>query len=203
MKTLILNYYKNQILAKSTQEAIDFINSLQGITANSYTISVLEDYFSSINGSKIQDIWNKKIPFEIATTGCGSSRVFCYKPLANTLEKHNEIIAASKAEQKAKDEIKQQQRMQEFLEYMHEPLKGWYIVTITGLAFKLRGNDGKVTKSVRVFAENRNEAYNKASEFLQENPPKNVMNFYSFESPQSTLFEYVGTWTDEAELEYQ
>jgi len=55
MKTLILNHYANTILAKNSEEAVNFINSLNGITANNYTISILEDYFT-LGGSKIQDI---------------------------------------------------------------------------------------------------------------------------------------------------
>jgi len=46
------------------------------------------------------------------------------------------------------------------------------------------------------------EAYEKAVKHLEENPPKNVMNFYSFESSKSALIEYVGVWTDEAEIEF-
>jgi uncharacterized FlaG/YvyC family protein len=201
MKTLILNHYANTILAKNSEEAVNFINSLNGITANNYTISILEDYFT-LGGSKIQDIWKRGMAFEIATTGCGSSRIMCYKPLASTLEKHNEIILQRKQEQEQEQAKKRAEREQEYLAEMYEDLKGWYIVTITGLAFKLRGNDGKVTKSVKVLANNKMQAYNLAVKYLEENPPKNVTHFYSFESSKSTLIEYVGIWTDEAQEIY-
>ena len=198
MKALILNYYKNTVLAKNSTEAIDFINSLNGISANQYTIDTLENYFS-VDKSHIKSIWKQGKAFEIATTGCGMSRIFAYKPLANTLEQHNEILLKQKKAKEAEEAEKRNQREQEHLSFMYEPQKGWYIVTITGLAFKIRGNDGKVTKSVKVLAENRMEAYNKAVKYLEENPPKNVMNFYSFESSKSALIEYVGIWTDELE----
>ncbi len=201
MKTLILNHYKNTILAKNSTEAINFINLLPGITANNYTVSVLEDYFS-LGGSLIQNIWKQGKAFEIATTGCGMSRIMCYKPLASTLEKHNEILALNK-ENKAQEEAeKRQEREQAHLSEMYEPLKGWYVVTVTGNAFKIRGNDGSVTKSVKVLAENKMDAYNKAVQHLEENPPKNVMNWLHFESSRSALIEFVGVWTDDAELEF-
>lgn len=201
MKALILNYYKNTVLAKNSTEAIDFINSLQGISANQFTIDTLENYFS-VDNSHIKSIWKTGRAFEIATTGCGMSRIFVYKPQASTLEKHNEILADQKKVKEAEEAEKRNQREQEHLSFMYEPQKGWYIVTVTGLAFKIRGNDGKVTKSIKVLAENRMEAYEKAVKHLEENPPKNVMNFYSFESSKSALIEYVGVWTDEAEIEF-
>jgi preprotein translocase subunit YajC len=201
MKALVLNYYKNTVLAKNSTEAIDFINSLQGITANKFTVDTLENYFS-VDNSHIKSIWKTGKAFEIATTGCGMSRIFAYKPQANTLEKHNEILAEQKKKKEAEEAEKRNQREQEHLEMMYELMKGWYIVTVTGLAFKLRGNDGKVTKSVKVLADNRMEAYEKAVKHLEENPPKNVMNFYSFESSKSALIEYIGIWTDKAEIEF-
>lgn len=201
MKALILNYYKNTVLAKNSTEAIDFINSLQGITANQFTIDTLENYFT-VEKSHIKAIWNTGRSFEIATTGCGNSRIFAYKPQASTLEAHNEIVAKNKAEQAKIQEQKREEREQEHLKEMYEPMQGWYIITVTGNAFKLRGNDGSVTKSVKVLADNKMQAYNKACEFLTENPPKNVMNFTHFESSRSALIEYVGVWTDEAEIEF-
>lgn len=199
MKALILNYYKNTVLSKNTTEAINFINSLPGISANNYTIEVLEDYFAN-EKSKIKSIWKTGRAFEIATTGCGMTRINAYKPQASTLEAHNEIVAKNKERQIRDEAQRREEREQVYLEMMHEPMKGWYIVTVTGSAFKLRGNDGNVTKSVKVLADNKMAAYNKACEFLIKNPPKNVMNFTHFESSRSALIEYVGVWNDELDL---
>ena len=202
MKNLILNHFSQTILAKNADEAIDFVNSLNGIIANKYTIEVLTEYFTSKNGSRIQNIWRQGMAFELATTGCGRTRIFCYKPQAETLKKHNEVIEKKKEIRDKEEAEKRQKREQEHLDFMYEPLKGWYVVTITGMAFKDRGNDGSVTKSVKVLADNRQHAYNKAVEFLQENPPKNVYLWLFFESAKNVLFEFVGVWTDEAEAEY-
>lgn len=201
MKTLVLNYYKNTVLVNNPKDAIDFINSLPNITANQYTITNLESYFLGQN-SYMNSTLKKGIPYEIATIGCGMSRIKCYRPLAETLEQHNEIVLERRKEKEAEEAEKRKKREQEHLEKMYEPLQGWHIVTLTGLASKERGNDGKVTKSVRVLAENRMSAFNKSIALLEENPPKNVNFWYSFEHPSSALFEFVGVWTDEDELEF-
>lgn len=201
MKALILNYYKETVLAKNAEEAISFINSLNAISANEYTIKKLTEFFE-IEKSHIKAIWKNGHAFEIATTGCGKTRIFAYKPLASTLEAHNEIVKENKEKQAKIEAQNRIEREQAHLEEMYEQNKGWYVVTITGNAFKLRGNDGSVTKSVKVMADNKMDAYNKACEFLFENPPKNVMNFTHFESSRTALIEYIGVWTDESELEY-
>ena len=113
------------------------------------------------------------------------------------------LLLAKKQEEEAKAEAQRREEINaEHLKEMHELNKGWYVVTITGNAFKIRGNDGSVTKSVKVLADSKMDAYNKSIRNLEENPPKNVMNFTHFESSRSALIEYVGVWTDEAEIEY-
>ena len=201
MKALILNYYKKNVLAKNSTEAIAFVNSLDGITANQFTIDTLENYFT-VENSHIKSIWKTGRAFELATTGCGMSRIMCYKPLANTLEAHNEIVSKNKEEQAKAEAQRREEINAEHFKEMHELNKGWYVVTITGNAFKIRGNDGSVTKSVKVLADSKMDAYNKSIRNLEENPPKNVMNFTHFESSRSALIEFVGVWTDEAEIEF-
>ena len=199
MKTLILNYYKKATLATTAEEAVNFINSLDGIQANQSTIKNLQDFFNGDNKWMMKTL-KSGYAYEIATTGCGMSRILCYRPLASTLEEHNILVAKNK-EKKAEEEAeKRHEREQAHLSDMYEQNKGWYIVTVTGNAFKFRGNDGKVTKSVKVLAENKMQAYNLAVQNLEENPPKNVMNWIGFESSRSALIEYVGVWTDESEL---
>lgn len=203
---VVINYFDKTALISTANEAINFINKLSyrgnshGITCNTHTENLLITLF---NGD-ILPAYGK--PFEnyysVSTTGCGNTNINLYLALADTLERHNEILADQKKAKEAEEAEKRNQREQEHLSFMYEAQKGWYIVTVTGLAFKIRGNDGKVTKSVKVLAENRMEAYNKAVKHLEENPPKNVMNFYSFESSKSALIEYVGIWTDEAETEF-
>lgn len=203
---LVINYFDKTAIISSAQEGVDFINSLKhrgnsiGLVCNSNTESLLIKIF---NG-EILPAYGKPFSgyYSLSTTGCGNTNINLYSCLADTLEAHNEIVAKKKAEQSKIEEQKRKEREQEHLEEMNDPMKGWYIVTVTGNAFKLRGNDGSVTKSVKVLAENKMDAYNKAVKNLDENPPKNVMNFTHFESSRSALIEYIGVWTDEAEMEY-
>ena len=202
MKTLIINFYANSVLAKNTEEAVNFINSLEGIQANESTIKNLKSYFDGENRYMMNRL-KSGLPYEIATTGCGKRRIHCYRPLAKTLEAHNEQVLKNKQAKAEEEKVKANERFQTYMNDMLEPCKGWYIVTITGSAFKERGNDGKVMKSLKILADNKMDAYNKAVEFLTENPPKNVSFWSYFEDPKYTLFEYVGVWTDEAELEFK
>lgn len=185
---------------------MEFINGLQylgnshGITCNQHTENLLNILFDGgvlpAYGRPFENF------YQVSTTGCGDTSIRLYKALADTVEQHNEIVKQNH-EAKAKEEKeKENKRYQEFMNELLEPLKGWYIVTITGSAFKERGNDGKVTKSVRVLAESKQDAYNKAVKNLEENPPKNVMFWSYFESPKNVLFEFIGVWTDEAEAEF-
>jgi len=203
---IVINYFDKTELISTTQEAINFINKLSyrgnshSITCNEHTENLLNDLF---NGNNLPQYGK---PFEkfysIATTGCGNTSINLYLALANTLEKHNEILADIKQQQIVEETEKRKQLDQQYLEMMYEDQKGWYIITVTGLASKDRGNDGKITKSVKVLGDNRMDAFNKAIAYLEENPPRNVMFWYSFESSKSALIEYIGVWTDEAEIEY-
>lgn len=203
---IVINYFDKTALISSAKEAVDFINTLSyrgnshGITCSTHTEKLLNDIF---NGEKMYETGKPFFnSYNVRTTGCGQTQINLYRALADTLEAHNEKVKQKKEIQEDQDKIKRNEREQAHLELMHEPLKGWYVVTITGNAFKLRGNDGAVTKSVKVLAENRMESYNKAVLNLEENPPKNVSMWYGFESSKSALIQYVGVWTDEAELEF-
>lgn len=203
---VVINYFDKTALITTAKEAIEFINSLQyrgnshAITCNQHTENLLQNLF---NGSVLPAYGKPFVNYySLATTGCGNTNINLYLALADTLEEHNKIVALNQ-EAKAEEEKKaREERAQAHFEEMNENLSGWFVVTVTGTAFKLRGSDGKVTKSVRVLADNKMEAYNKAIKNLEENPPKNVMMWSGFESSRSALIEYIGVWTDESELEY-
>jgi hypothetical protein len=202
---VVINYFDKTALIATEEEAVNFINSLSyrgnshGIKCNQQTEETIRKIF---NGDHL---YNGR-PFinevQLQTSGCGNTYIGIYRCKAETLEKHNEIVAEEQKCKSEKELIERKERDQAFLEEMLEPSKGWYIVTVTGTAFKIRGNDGKVTKSVKVSADNKMDAYNKAVKNLQDNPPKNVSFWSYFQSERSALIEYVGTWTDDAELEY-
>ena len=202
MKKAIVYFGKKEII-NTAKEAVEFINTLKfhgnsySLECNYHTESLLNDLFSNKNHP-----YHEYDRIEIATTGCSTTRIYMYRALASTLEDHDCIVADRK--QKAEKERIQEAEdaRQEWLSEMYKSAKGWYIVTITGLAMKSKGNDGSVTKSVRVLADNQMNAYDKSVEFLQNNPSGNIINWMTFEHPKNSLIEHIGVWTDEKELEY-
>jgi len=98
---------------------------------------------------------------------------------------------------------KEKARVEAQLAELKEPCKGWYVVTLTALVSVTRGNDGKRTYSYRVLAESQFDAFEKASAALYNKMPKGVDFIYHItDSVFSALIEFVGIWTDTAELEY-
>lgn len=71
-------------MCENTAQAVDFINSLPGITCNDHTVKLLDDLFEGRKDYHGCDIRS------LATTGCGKSRIRIYDALADTLEKHQE-----------------------------------------------------------------------------------------------------------------
>lgn len=203
---IVINYFDKTALISTAAEAEEFINGLQyhgnshSITCNQQTKETLKKIFNGENLYSGKPFQNQ---VQLQSSGCGSTYIGLYLALGETLEAHNEKVKEAKEEQAKQEKTKQLERDQAHLSEMYEASKGWYIVTVTGQAFKIRGNDGKVTKSVKVLAENKMDAYNKAVKNLEDNPPKNVSFWSYFESERSALIDYVGTWTDAAELEYR
>lgn len=162
---VVINYFDKTALISSTKEAVEFINSLSyrgnshSITCNEHTENLLNILFEG----GILPAYGKPFIdyYSLATTGCGNTNINIYRALADTLEVHNEIVLKNKQVKAEEEKLKSNERYQFYMSNMLEPCKGWYIVTITGEAFKIRGNDGKVTKSVRILADNKMDAYNK------------------------------------------
>jgi hypothetical protein len=89
------------------------------------------------------------------------------------------------------------------IERLTTPRKGWYVVTLEALVSRIKGNDGKQTYSYRILATSEQDAFDKACEMLRNNMPDNVTFIYEITDNASSAFiEYVGVWTDQAELEY-
>lgn len=94
-------------------------------------------------------------------------------------------------------------RKQAEIERLTTPQKGWYVVTLEALVSRIKGNDGKQTYSYRVLANSEQDAFDKACEMLRNKMPDNVTFIYEITDTASSAFiEYVGVWTDQAELEY-
>lgn len=127
-----------------------------------------------------------------------------YPVSVNTTDPVDKVIADFQANAMVEKQ-KKEAREQQWLKEMHQPAKGWYVVTVDVMVSKVRGNDGIKTYSFRVLADNKMDAYNKIVNRIQDEGVKdsNVALVYGIkDSPQSALIEYVGIWNDNAEIEY-
>lgn len=151
MKTTVLNYFNQTALVNNSKDAVEFINSLSGISANPSTIKNLEDFFAGTN----------KYPLnEIATTGCGPNRIMVYNALAVTLQAHNEIIAQRKEQAK----VDSKNKFNEFKE-------GTYEVTLE--VIRLEGRS--FYKTIKAAATSKNDAYSKVTSEFWENNTTNAV----------------------------
>jgi len=185
MKTLILNYYKKTILVNNANDAVEFINSLGGgITANPSTIKNLETFF---------DGTNKYFPSEIATTGCGASRIYGYIPLATTLEAHNQVLA----ERKIQAEKEKNEAFQAKTNELYKSKKGNYVVQLD--CFELNnvkgGHKARFT-NWKILADSPMDAYNKAVDCAEEK------GLFWMAAAEKCQIDFIGEWTDLAEEIY-
>ena len=75
-------YFGHMAMCENKEQAIEFINSLPGITCNDHTARLLDDLFlgkKDFHGAEIKSL---------ATTGCGNSRIKIFDALADTIEEH-------------------------------------------------------------------------------------------------------------------
>lgn len=193
MKTLIITHFKNQVLATNFNEAIEFINSLKGISANPSTIKNLQDYFELGKESYINVSFRNNRAFEIATTGCGTSRIICTKPLAKTLQEHNQILE----EKKKEVEKIQNEKFQAKIASMHENKKGQYLVQLDCFESDLKKGGHKIRyTNWIVLAESQADAYNKAYKLAEDK------GYFWMASMENCDIDFVGVWTDLTEEIY-
>ena len=155
----IFVYFDNIAMCENTQQAVEFINSLPGLTCNQHTVKLLDDLFE---GKK--DYYGEDIK-SLATTGCGKSRIRIYDALGETLEKHQEEYI--KREQEKHHTI-EKQRCKVMMEKKRHgkyeiSLKIWYYNRdkISGL-FPIAATED--TFILKTTAESGIDAYNKAIE---------------------------------------
>jgi hypothetical protein len=147
MTPIVLNYFGQTTLAKNSSEAIEFINTLPNITCNDATKKSLENYFLGKNLFPLN---------EIATTGCGKTRIFVYKALADTLGEHNAIVR----ELKENANLTTENALNEYCEGIYE------------VDFEIIKNEGRNRlKTEKIYATSKNDAWQKISAiFWNENP---------------------------------
>lgn len=188
---LVLNYYNNQGFATNAQEAIDFINSLKGITANPSVIRDLESLFNGTNSGWVNAL--KRGQTEMATTGCGNSRIYCLRSLGLTLEAHNAVVEQNKIDrQKAKEN-----RFQEKMNEMYEVKKGWYVVNLDCQEIDIKRGGSKFrSTNWRIMAHSEMNAYNQAVELASDK------GFFAFADAERSQIDYIGEWNDVIEEIY-
>ena len=167
----IISYFDRQDLVGSAQEAISFINSLtyrnagKGfIRANDLAVRKLNEIFSS-------DVWSGNA--EIATTGCGNTRIYLYPALADTLTEHLDAYRAKTQEERelriAEAKRRQAMRMNE----LNERREGWYYVEMNDIKIIGTfngGNDRPIYRdfSGKFIAESGADAYRQAVKHLDD-----------------------------------
>jgi len=116
----------------------------------------------------------------------------------DNVKKMTALFDAKKAIEKAALKAKKDTRYQQAMENAMATGKGWYSVDVSALVMKHKGNDGWVDQSVRVLANNGFDAYNKASDFIQnpKNFEKNVMLVQYVEEFEAAQIDYIGVLTD-------
>lgn len=188
---LVLNYYDNQGFATNAQEAISFINSLKGITANPSVIKDLESLFAGTNSGWLNAL--KRGQTQLATTGCGNSRIYCLRSLGLTLEAHNAICEQNRLDrEKVKDNY-----FQEKMNEMHTKQKGWYVVNLDCQEIDIKRGGSKVrSTNWRIMGDSEIDAYNQAVDLATEK------NFFEFASPENCQIDFIGEWSDVIEEIY-
>jgi len=192
MATLILNYFGESTLVTNAKDAVEFINSLNGISANNSAVKNLENYFSGEN-----PFMNKTLKagyaYEIATTGCGSTRIMCYRPLATTLEGHNQVLA----DRKAQAEKEKNDAFQAKMNRMYESKKGNYVVQLDCFELdNVKGGHKARFTNWKVLADSPMDAYNKAVCCAEEK------RFFWCATAEKCQIDFIGEWTDLTEEIY-
>lgn len=181
-------YFSNKAIISNTSEAIEFINSLPGITCNDHTKKLLDQLFDQDQNL----FWKNQTRIDVATTGIGPNRIYVYDALADTLQAHDLIIDQRKIQAEIIRDEKANERFQEFMDEAHMQLRGWYEVTIKYAKDDLKKGGHKWTYlNGRVIANSMADAYKKGCDEIEKKQG------YGEESMQSALINYVGILTDE------
>lgn len=207
MNNIIINYFEHTILTNSIDEAVAFINSLTCHHPHGEKLICQDKHREIINNiinGNEPYIYKTEGYYDVGVTNSKNTWLKIYKPKADTLEEHNAILQAEKAEKERIEAEKKHKREQQRLAEMYRQAEGWYIVTLEALVSKIRGNDGVKCYSFKVLASSKMSAYEKAVDLVMKEGvnDRNVAFIYEVFGYERAYIEYVGVWTDEAELEY-
>lgn len=217
---ILFDYFSNKQICETAEQAIDFINglkqhnqqNLRNIVVNEHTSRLLHNVFRA---EKWQTNESGQPYFktdnmlhygrlEIATTGCGQTRIYGYCPLGETVEEHDAAVAAQRAAYDERVKAMKEARRRE-LEFVR---RGWYRVTL-GIRLYVhnrKGNDyiADVTFSGEIIANSGMNAYDKTVEYIRNNPAElshhgNMAILQSLSDPDSNdyTFFFLGVKTDD------
>jgi hypothetical protein len=205
--------FKHHVLARIQPEQLDC--TPQPIDLTPYARQVVEGRLTK---------YVRAIGFQLSIFEDGNYTM-CYGPITKIVDRvrgtetdvevvdNNHPLATLtdvelKAHYKGIADAKKQRNIDAYnkaIEALDEPCNGWYVVTLSILVSKLRGNDGEKCYSFKVLAHSQLDAYNKACELVSNQGVKdsNVSFVYHVvDSALSAMIEYVGIWTDASETTY-
>ena len=192
---LYVRYFDHEYLAKSVEDAIEFLRSIEEIKLESNAASRITTFLSSSN----------IYPFRLKVSY--SNYVLFLKTEAETLEQFKEEEAMRK-EQKMERVVTMAERKKSILDALNEENIGWWEAGLTFKRVLIIPETGKCKYvdtpfRVRLRAFSAMDAYNRIIEHLKNRPEIDPRS--QFPSAKSEKFEYqfigeeVGTGDDDAE----
>lgn len=217
---LHLEYFGKESLVKTANEAVEFINSLtlrnQGrmkISCSEHTRELLEDLFQGewkenkfgayYIRVKKQDAITFSCKdyfsgFQLRTTGCSNTSIFCHRPLGDTLEAHKaegkRIADERMAEKVARAERERNARM----DALYQQREGWYSVSLVYERMRMDNmRTVETTFTGKCIAKSGIDAYDKALDSIRKDGEASFgATFPSPESESCYSFLFLGTKTD-------
>lgn len=114
----VFMYFGHMAMCENKEQAIEFINSLPGITCNDHTARLLDDLFlgkKDFHGAEIKSL---------ATTGCGNSRIKIFDALADTIEEHQKKYLEKESRKHRKIESERSAMMRAKSEKLRKKITG-------------------------------------------------------------------------------
>ena len=177
---LYVRYFDHEYLAKSVEDAIDFLRSIEEIKLESNAASRITTFLSSSN----------IYPFRLKVSY--SNYVLFLKTEAETLEQFKEEEALRK-EQKMERVVTMAERKKNILDALNEENIGWWEAGLTFKRVLIIPETGKCKYvdtpfRVRLRACSAMDAYNRIIEHLKSRPEIDPRS--QFPSAKSDKFEY-------------
>lgn len=177
---LYVRYFDHETLAKTVDEAMDFLGTIDEIKLESNTASRIVTFLTSSN----------LYPFRLKVSY--SNYVLFLKTEADTLEQFK-MEEAQRKEQKADRTTSIADRKKTILDALNEEKEGWWQTRLTFKRVMVVPSTGKCKYidtpfGVRLKARSGMDAYNRVIDYLQKHPGIDPRS--QFPSAKSAKFEY-------------